>query len=139
MCAACHKSIDSLGFSFERYDGMGKRQTTDNNLPVDSHTTVALGLDFDGDYADSDQLASALANSAAVRECFARNIFRASAGRSADDVKAAETAFIDYWKKAPAPAPDANHPTPASAAEGSILEALRSVITSPNFTLRRAQ
>ena len=39
----------------------------------------------------------------------------------------------------PAPAPDATHPTPASAAEGSILEALRSVITSPSFTLRRAQ
>jgi len=139
MCNSCHKSIDSVGFSFEKYDGMGKRQTTDNNLAVDSHTSVALGLDFDGDYADSDELASALANSADVRECFARQIFRASAGRSSDDVKAAETAFVEYWKTAPAPAPDANHPTPASAAEGSILEALRSVVTSPNFTLRRAQ
>jgi hypothetical protein len=139
VCAGCHNSIDSIGFSFEQYDGMGNHQTMDNNQPVDSHTTVNVGLDFDGDYANSDQLASALSNSAAVRECFARNIFRASAGRSADDVKAAETAFIDYWKKAPAPAPDANHPTPASAAEGNILEALRSVITSPNFTLRRAQ
>jgi hypothetical protein len=139
MCAGCHKSIDALGFSFERYDGMGKTQTMDHGKPIDSSTTVALNMDFDGDYADSNQLASALANSAAVRECFARNVFRASTGRSADDVKVAETAYVNYWKTVPAPAPDATHPSPASAAEGSILEALRSVITSPNFTLRRAQ
>ncbi len=138
-CAGCHNAIDSLGFTFEQYDGMGKLQTMDNQQPVDSHTTVNLGLDFDGDYADSNQLASALASSAAVRECFARNVFRASAGRSEDDAKAAETAFVNYWKTVPAPAPDAAHPTPASAAEGSILEALRAVITSPTFTLRRAQ
>ena len=138
-CAGCHRAIDSLGFSFEQYDGMGKHRTTDNGNPVDSQTTVELNVDFDGDYANSDQLASALAKSATVRECFARNVFRASVGRSGDDVKAAETAFVNYWKTVPAPAPDATHPTPASAAEGSILEALRSVVTSPNFTLRRAQ
>ncbi|MEI9940921.1 MAG: DUF1588 domain-containing protein [Pseudomonadota bacterium] len=139
ICASCHTAIDSLGFTFEQYDGMGQHQTTDNGQPVDSHTTVALGFDFDGDYADSNQLATALSTSAVVRECFARNIFRASAGRSDNDVQAAEQAFVDYWKTVPAPAPDTTHPTPASAAEGSILEALRSVITSPNFTLRRAQ
>jgi len=138
-CAGCHKAIDSLGFSFEQYDGMGKLQTLDNNLPVDSHTTVSLNLDFDGDYADSNALATALANSATVRECFARNVFRASAGRSEDDVKAAEQAYVDFWKTLPAPAADAAHPTPASAAEGNILEALRAFITSPNFTLRRPQ
>jgi len=144
-CAACHNAIDAVGFSFEQYDGMGNKNvkdgvTVDNSgRPIDSHTTVSVGLDFDGDYADSNQLATALSGSAAVRECFARNIFRASAGRSAADVKAAETAFVEYWKKAPAPTPDANHPTPATAAEGSILEALRAVVTSPNFTHRRAQ
>jgi hypothetical protein len=138
-CAGCHNSIDPLGFSFEQYDGMGKHQDMDNNQPVDSRATVRLLLDFDGDYANSDELASALSKSAAVRECFARNVFRASVGRSSDDVKAAETAFIDHWKAAPAPAPDAAHPTPAAAAEGNILEALRAVVTSPNFTLRRAQ
>ena len=138
-CAKCHDAIDSLGFPFEQYDGMGQQQTMDKGQPVDSHSTVALGLDFDGDYADSNQLAAALAKSDRVRECFARNIFRASSGRSNTDVQAAEQAFVDYWRKVPAPAPDAAHPTPASAAEGNILEALRSVITSPNFTLRRAQ
>jgi len=139
MCAACHTKIDSLGYPFEQYDGMGAARTQDNNHPVDSQSTVKLRLDFDGDYADSNQLASALSKSAAVRECFARNVFRASAGRSTTDVQGAEQAFVDYWRTVPAPAADATHPTPASAAEGSILEALRSVVTSPNFTLRRAQ
>jgi hypothetical protein len=127
MCGSCHNAIDAVGFSFEQYDGMGNKNvkdgvTVDNSgRAIDSRTTTAL------------------AGSAAVLECFARNIFRASAGRSSGDVKAAETAFVEYWKKAPAPAPDANHPTPAAAAEGSILEALRAVVTSPNFTHRRAQ
>ncbi len=138
-CAGCHANIDSFGFTFEQYDGMGQRQTQDHNQPVDSATTVKVGLDFDGDYTDSNALATALSNSAAVRECFARNMFRASSGRSDDDVQAAETAFIAYWKGVAAPAPDAAHPQPASAGQGSILETLRSYITTPTFTQRRAQ
>ncbi|MEO6602694.1 MAG: DUF1588 domain-containing protein, partial [Polyangiaceae bacterium] len=138
-CAGCHKAIDSLGFTFELYDGMGKLQTQDHNQPVNSKTTVRMSLDFDGDYPDSNALATALSNSAVVRECFARNAFRASAGRSDDNVAAAENAFIDYWKAIPAPVADATHPSPASALQGSILEALRAYITSPTFTQRRAQ
>ena len=139
MCANCHKSIDAFGFSFELYDGMGQGRTTDNGKPINSQTTLAVGKDFDGTYADSNQLASALGTSADVRECFARNVFRASAGRSDADVAAAEAAFVDYWKTVPAPAADASHPSPASAAQGSILESLRAFVSSPNFTVRRAQ
>lgn len=139
MCASCHTNIDALGFTFELYDGMGKLQTSDHGSPVNSQTTVALGKDFDGTYSDSNALAAALAQSAAVRECFARNVFRASAGRSDADVQASEDAFVNYWQTAPAPAPDASHPTPATAAEGNILETLRAFITSPSFTQRRAQ
>jgi Protein of unknown function (DUF1588)/Protein of unknown function (DUF1592)/Protein of unknown function (DUF1595)/Protein of unknown function (DUF1587) len=138
-CAFCHTAIDSLGFSFELYDGMGKLQTQDHGQAVNSKTTVSMAKDFDGDFADSNALATALSNSAVVRECFARNAFRASAGRSDDNVAVAENAFVDYWKAQPAPAPDATHPQPASALQGSILETLRAYITSPTFTQRRAQ
>ncbi|MES1177449.1 MAG: DUF1588 domain-containing protein [Myxococcales bacterium] len=138
-CASCHSAIDALGFTFELYDGMGKLQTQDHNQAVNSKTTVSMSKDFDGDYADSNALATALSNSAVVRECFARNAFRASAGRSDADVAVAENAFVDYWKAQPAPAPDSTHPQPASAMQGSILETLRAYITSPTFTQRRAQ
>ncbi len=135
MCASCHTNIDAFGFAFELYNGMGQAAPP----PVDSHTTLSVGKDFDGDYADSNQLATALSNSAAVRECFARNVFRASAGRSDDQVSASENAFIDYWRTASVPSGDAGSSHPATAVEGSILETLRAFITSPTFTLRRAQ
>jgi hypothetical protein len=139
VCASCHKSIDAFGFSFELYDGMGQARTMDKNKSIDSTTTIAVSKDYDGTYVDSNALATKLSTSQDVVECFARNVFRASAGRSDADVGAAENAFIDYWKTVPAPAADATHPTPASAAQGSILEALRAFIISPNFTVRRAQ
>ncbi|MEO8906340.1 MAG: DUF1592 domain-containing protein [Polyangiaceae bacterium] len=138
-CAGCHTAIDGFGFSFELYDGMGKLQVMDAGNAVNSKTTVAVGKDFDGAYADSNALATALSQSAAVRECFARNVFRASAGRSDADVAASEQAFVQYWQSMPAPAADASHPQPTSAAQGSILETLRAYVTSPSFTQRRAQ
>lgn len=137
-CASCHKSIDSFGFSFELYDGMGASQPDDHG-PIDSSTTVAIGKDYDGTYASSDELALALSKSAAVRECFARNVFRATAGRSDVSVQGSEQAFIDYWRTAQKPAGDSAVPQSATAFEGSILETLRAFVTSPNFTQRRAQ
>ncbi|MET0790610.1 MAG: hypothetical protein ABW061_03750, partial [Polyangiaceae bacterium] len=89
--------------------------------------------------ADSNAVGTALSNGAVVRECFGRNAFRASAGRSDADVVASENAFVAYWKAVPTPAPDATHPQPASALQGSILETMRAYITSPTFTQRRAQ
>ncbi len=139
MCAACHTSIDAFGFSFELYDGMGQFQNKDHGNDVNSKTTVSVGKDFDGDYADSNALAVALSTSEAVRECFARNVFRASAGRSDADAQASEDAFIKYWQAVPAPAADASHAQPASATQGSILETLRAYVSSPSFTQRRAQ
>jgi hypothetical protein len=143
-CKSCLALIDGFGFAFERYDGMGKVQTTDgvlpdgSGIPVDSSTKITTGKDFDGSYADSDAMAVALSTSADVRECFARNVFRASAGRSDASVQGSEQAFIDYWRTAPKPG-DGAVPQTATAFEGSILETLRAFVTSPNFTLRRAQ
>src|SRR5450432_2480796 len=105
VCAGCHTSIDSMGLAFELYDGMGAIQTQDNGQPVDSSATIAVGKDFDGTYPDSNALALALSKSPSVRECFARNIFRASSGRSDDTVTASEDDFIQYWKTQSATAP----------------------------------
>ena len=70
-----------------RQDGRGHGM-----LPVDTATTVAgTGTDFDGDYADSNALALALATSATVRDCLARQMFRAVAGRSDASVRAPRT------------------------------------------------
>ena len=127
LCRSCHKSIDAFGFAFEGYDGMGKARTTDSNLPVDSTTTVATGKDFDGSYADSNALAAALAGSADVRACAARQLFRASAGRSDDSAAGAEAAFVDGWRTLPA------------EAQGNLVETLVAFVRSAQFVERSAR
>lgn len=137
-CASCHRMIDPLGFSFEQFDGMGKFRATENGtrledgstlddgIPVDSATTVALNLDFDGAYTDSNALATAVAGSAHVRECFARQMFRASAAEG-HDVDDAEETFLALWKELP------------EETRGSLLETLVAFAESSLFTHRRAQ
>src|SRR5450432_129201 len=126
VCAACHTAIDGIGFSFEGYDAMGRVRTTDAGHPVDTATVVATGADFDGNYADSDALAAALATSADVRTCVARQLFRASAGRSDGSIVASENAFIDVWRGQPA------------ALQGNLVETLVAYVRSAGFTRRRS-
>jgi hypothetical protein len=127
VCAACHTNIDAFGFSFEGWDAMGQARATDANQPVDTSTTVMAGTDFDGSYADSGALAAALANSADVRACVARQLFRASAGRSDASVAAAEAAFLDVWRAEP------------PMLQGNLAETIVAYVKSPLFVQRRAQ
>lgn len=100
-CQGCHRVIDSLGFSFEQYDGMGQFRTHENNSPVDSSVTIDFGKPYDGSYANSDELAVAIATMPEVRACFARHLFRASAGRSDAVARAVEEQFLSAWSKLP--------------------------------------
>jgi len=137
MCASCHDTIDSIGFAFEKYDGMGAARPVQNGAPTENGkpvvTATTLGkstqqkTDFDGSYADSDALAMALAGSAQVRACFARQLFRASAGRSDGTIVGAEEAFLKFWQGLPA------------EKQGNVIETLVSYVKNPTFTQRRAQ
>ncbi|HVJ15498.1 MAG TPA: DUF1592 domain-containing protein [Polyangiaceae bacterium] len=125
VCAGCHSTIDAFGFAFEHFDGMGKYREMDNGQNVNSAVTLAAGTDFDGDYADSNALALALAESASVRSCFARHVFRASAGTSGALAQASEDAFVAAWQADP------------TAASGNISETLIAYAKSPLFAQRR--
>ena len=133
MCASCHKNIDGFGFTFEAYDGMGAARPvmngkpTENGIAVDTSSTIAAGLDFDGNYADSNALATALSTSAQVRSCLARQIFRSSTGRSDATVRASEEAFVNFWKQQPADK------------QGNVVETLVSFVKNPTFLKRRPQ
>jgi hypothetical protein len=138
LCAGCHDSIDSLGFAFEKYDGMGNLRPlaggvpTENGHPVDPSTTLGdkadeQKTDFDGTYADSDALAMALAKSAQVRTCFARQLFRSSAGRSDNLARGSEDAFVTFWNQLP------------SDQQGNVVETLVAYVKNPTFTQRRAK
>src|SRR5450432_2966739 len=128
VCAGCHSSIDSFGFPFEIYDGMGKHQTDDHGQPIDSAVDITTSYaDLNGHFTDSNDLAKTLAASAQVRECFARNIFRASSGRSDSDVQMSEDDFVKFWNTQP------------SAASGDLINTILAYIASPTFTIRRTQ
>jgi hypothetical protein len=125
VCAQCHRLIDPFGNAFELFDGMGKSRTYEGEDPIDSSTTISLGADFDGTYADSNQLAEALANSPSVRTCFARQLFRATVARSDDSVSAAEDAFAREIEALP------------TEQQGNVMDTLISYVSGPLFTHRR--
>jgi uncharacterized protein DUF1592/uncharacterized protein DUF1588/uncharacterized protein DUF1595/uncharacterized protein DUF1587 len=130
VCASCHTQIDSVGFAFENFDGEGQLRTTDATppQPVDSTTTVATSTaDLGNSYADSAALGAAIANSAAVRQCFARKMFQYAAARNDSDttVKAAEDAFVSTWNALP------------QVSQNSLIEVLVAYAGSPAFITRK--
>ena len=56
-CAACHKLMDGVGFSFEHFDAIGRWRDRDGQRPVDAKGDLASGEKFDG----AGQLISVLA------------------------------------------------------------------------------
>jgi hypothetical protein len=124
ICASCHDIIDPFGFSFEHFDGMGAYRATENGQDVDSSVVVSDGADYDGPYADSNALATALAASPTVRECMARFLFRAAAASGDSAATPGEPEFIDFWHSLPA------------AAQGNLVETLIAYVKSPNFGVR---
>ena len=127
LCQTCHSLIDPFGFSFEHFDGMGGYRGRENGRPVDSAVVVEQRTEFDGPYADSNELASALARSESVRACFARFLFRAGAATGRPASVLAEKEFLDSWRASPA------------AAEGNIVETLIAFVKRPGFTQRTLQ
>jgi len=133
LCNSCHQTIDNFGFTFEQYDGMGafraeetvKTTTGTVMLPVDTATTVAgTSTDLDATYADSNALARALASSATVRACMARQLFRASTGRGDGSAPGAENSFLTEWQKLPADQ------------QGNLIETLVALVRSDGFVER---
>lgn len=126
-CASCHTSIDNVGFAFEHFDGMGMTRPggQENGQPVDTSTILGIGVDVDGPFAHSGELATALSLSEDVRTCFARHMFRAAASRSDEDARDAEDAFIDAWA------------TTRAGLEGHILDTLRAYVEHESFIIRR--
>ncbi|MBK7860789.1 MAG: DUF1592 domain-containing protein [Archangiaceae bacterium] len=87
-CATCHALMDPVGFAFESFDTTGAWRSTENGLPIDSSSTVALTETADGTYAGAKPLVTVLAHSEQVTRCVATQWFRYTAGRgeSAQDV-----------------------------------------------------
>jgi len=80
-CATCHRFIDGIGFGFEAYDGIGRFRTLDQGMPVDDSGEIVGTSDIDGQFRGAVPLAQALAQSADVEQCMARQWLRFGLGR----------------------------------------------------------
>lgn len=88
-CAACHDSIDPIGYVFEDFDAAGRFRKQElfrnQTVPVNVDTSGELiNTDVNRPLANHTDLAQALAASEWVRECAAIHAFRFYMGYGAD-------------------------------------------------------
>ncbi len=121
-CAGCHAAIDPVGFALEDFDAVGRHRTTDNGKPVDSAGGVpSIGIEPDAVDGGA-ELGRALADSDALRSCFAKRWLRFSEGRYDNDDDEATLAAVE-----------------AEVAGASLRDAMLSLVTQPAFVKRRPQ
>lgn len=122
-CAACHTTLDAIGFTFEGFDAMGGRQTTDHGKPVNAHARVRLGasaskaLELDS----SATLTEALLENPTISECFARHAFRYFSAQADPKV---EESFLSLQRELPA------------AQRDNLFQVLLAYVASDLFALR---
>jgi hypothetical protein len=82
-CAACHGTINPVGFTFEHYDGLGRHRTEEltSGRPIDARGALS-GTDVDGELRDATELGARIASSGRARTCFADRFFRRAMGRA---------------------------------------------------------
>lgn len=86
FCAACHKSMDPIGFALESFDGIGAFRTLDAGQPVDTSGGLPDGRSF----KDAAELAALLAADPQLGRCALQKMFTYALGRAptADDAGA---------------------------------------------------
>lgn len=87
-CAACHETMDPLGFALEHYDQFGRYRTHENGLPIDS------SAELDGDAApDAAGFMGILKNRSDLASCMVRALYRHGTGTI--EVQGQEAALYD--------------------------------------------
>jgi hypothetical protein len=81
FCAGCHRQIDGIGFSFERFDGIGRQRDQENGQPIDPTGELYGTGAIDGPLGGAVDLASQLAGAQPVAACFVRQLYRYAMGQ----------------------------------------------------------
>ena len=74
-CSGCHRTLDPLGYTFERFDATGASRSTDNGKPIDASASVEIG-GRTRSFADSLELSEWLAQDPSAADCYMRQAFR---------------------------------------------------------------
>jgi hypothetical protein len=48
VCAGCHKAMDPIGFALESFDGVGRKRSTEDGVPINTSGTLFNGANVDG-------------------------------------------------------------------------------------------
>ncbi len=84
QCSACHRQINPIGFTFERFDQLGMARQLEQGFDQAGNPTMTwpidtavdgLRLDSASAVADSAELAQALARSPTAQACFAQTAY----------------------------------------------------------------
>jgi hypothetical protein len=97
-CQSCHVLMNSIGFSFENYDAIGRFRTTENGITIDPTGTLDLAGDANGSFTSGLELSRRIGSSETAKQCFTQQYFQFLYGRApveADscDVASAYAAF----------------------------------------------
>lgn len=82
-CAGCHKLMDPVGFTMEKFDAVGRWRDRDGGRPVDSTGELVGTEDADGRVDGVGALSRRLAGSKQVGACLVDAWFRYAHGRGA--------------------------------------------------------
>lgn len=74
-CTSCHSIINSLGFTLEHFDAVGRYREKDNDKPVDSTGSYLTRAGDTVRFADARDVAKFLANSDEVQAAFTEQMF----------------------------------------------------------------
>ncbi len=75
MCMSCHGMINSLGFSLEHFDAVGRYRQNERDKPIDSSGAYLTTRGDEVKFADVRQLAEFLANGPESSEAFTSQLF----------------------------------------------------------------
>ncbi len=79
-CRSCHQRTDPIGLGLERFDGVGKYRTTENEATIDASGTL------DGTtFRDNVELGTAFRNHPRLAACAVENLYRYAVGRDVVD------------------------------------------------------
>jgi predicted RNA-binding Zn-ribbon protein involved in translation (DUF1610 family) len=84
-CRPCHRLMDSIGFAFEVYDGIGGLRTKDpGGNTIDSSGEI-VDLQGNGTFQNVGEMADILAKAPEVRSCMSEQWVRFALGRDPDE------------------------------------------------------
>jgi len=122
FCASCHLFIDGIGFGFEQFDGIGAFRTMENGKPIDSSGSILGTGEIDGPYDGVAQLATRLAGSQHLADCYAKQAYRFAMG----DIEQGGSGSTEWVKE-------------GFSNESRLTDILMTIVKSPVFVTRRRE